>query len=64
MNLSHAEKVLIIAALQAIAPSGGGSKQFHLANELAHLWNIEIAPEYVGELQMTIYEEVKDCLND
>lgn len=55
------DKELIVAALLAVMPYGGGSPQFHLANRLAQLWDIDTGDDafqkLTGRLSKTSFEE-------
>jgi len=57
MNLSKAEQKLIIAALEACAPTGGGSDAFHLARKLMNGWQVIPEDTMVGQLQTVAYTE-------
>jgi hypothetical protein len=58
-ELTPADKQLIINALWVITPLGGGSPQFHLAQQLEQKWNIEHDPRKVGHLQIRVTREVQ-----
>lgn len=63
-NLSQKEKEVIVAALHAAAPTGGGSTQFHLANKLANEWDIEVDYKQVGYFQKIAHGELQEWLDD
>ncbi len=56
------EKQLIIAALHAVAPNGGGSDQYHLANRLAAEWDVQPLNRVIGELQTIAHDECAETL--
>lgn len=58
LNLSLEETQLIINALSAISPSGGGSTQFTLLRKLEAHTHILPDDETVGQLMLRIHEEV------
>lgn len=60
LTMGYHDLHLIIGALQAVAPSGGGSTQYHLAGALQHGSNIVPKDEFVGGLQMIAYNEVNE----
>jgi hypothetical protein len=49
-ELTEEEKMLIIAALIAVSPSGGGSNQFTLARTLMGDWDLSPPDTLVGHL--------------
>ena len=65
IDLTHDELILISRALAAVAPSGGGSPQFHLSCKIAGLIpdNNE-QPDYkaIGRLQLIATREVLEGL--
>jgi hypothetical protein len=58
--MTQAEKSLIVHALHALAPSGGGSRQYHLACRLQSEFGIEIDWSEVGRLQTIAHQEILD----
>lgn len=59
-NLTDAEKALIVHALRAVAPTGGGSRQYRLACKLAEAFGLEVDYLGIGLLMEIAYREVKD----
>jgi hypothetical protein len=58
--MTQAEKALIVHALHAIAPSGGGSRQYHLACKLQFEFKVEIDWSEVCRLQSIAHQEILD----
>lgn len=63
-SLEQVEKDLLVAALYAVSPTGGGSAPFSLARKLAKELNVNMEGEgfqkMIGSLQMVAYNEVKE----
>jgi hypothetical protein len=59
-NLTAKEAELIIAALHAISPSGGGSTTYHLARNLEQQTGIIPDDKLVCSLQLTAYDEIRE----
>ena len=60
LTLTPQQALLIIHALQAVAPSGGGSPAFHLATWFQNQTNLEPDWLSVGKMQQTICNDVLD----
>lgn len=61
--LSNSDLELIVAALDAVAPTGGGSDQFHLARRLREDANLneDVLCRLTGQLQTTAHQEYEDA---
>lgn len=63
IEVTQAELMLIVAALDAVAPTGGGSDQFHLARRLRNgaSFNEDVLCRLTGRLQTTAHQEYEDA---
>jgi hypothetical protein len=61
MTLS--QKTLIVHALLAVSPSGGGSTQYTLARKLMHEWEIEPDDETICHLITIAHAELVENRN-
>lgn len=58
------EIILIISALQAVAPTGGGSDAFHLASRLTLQTGVSPEPQLIGQLQHAAHDEYRTFAYD
>lgn len=60
MNFTKDEYVLIAAALEAVSPSGGMTKQYMLARRIIEEENVEVHDDFVMRLQLLACDEIPD----
>jgi hypothetical protein len=56
-DLTPAELVLIVNALHAVSPSGGGSATYHLANKIANAEQVTEDYRMQGHFQTIAHDE-------
>lgn len=58
-NLTDNETTLILAALESISPTGGGSDTYTLARKISALTGLSAPNELIGEMITTAHDEFR-----
>ncbi len=64
LYLSTSEIETVLQALQAVAPSGGGSDYFHLSNKISARSGVSANQRSTGYAALTAHNEVREAFFD
>jgi hypothetical protein len=63
MDISTQEAQLIVEALTLIAPTGGSSAAYNLANKISNEYKVDVDVTNLKKHQQTFLTELNECSN-